>query len=336
MLGALILSVWYWIGAGLLLTLAVLGIRFWRIMRAGMEFESSQLSAPFRIHLFPARDKSWTRWSAALVMTNALRRIGFTESGVFEIREIPQTMIHGFVHESAGIAAAVYMRGEQVWVDLDSIYEDGSSISYSIANVGAELPRPTSQIQIRFPGMELAALHHRLVTDRPRGILRHISADQFATLFEGSYAKLQDWLAERGGYTTSELRSLIPSSARLTVEQLQTIREKVAREALVNWWRLQAESPDQTDELNDCVAVIHDEMSLDQVLFTYSRMTGDWGADEKHIPPRAKSPPRAAFEALNEVRQGGLIKFLEKTTPLCADYYRNQATPTIEQGHGNR
>ena len=63
---------------------------------------------------------------------------------------------------------------------------------------------------------------------------------------------------------------------------------------------------------------------MEQILFMFGRVTGDWGADEKHVPANAKSP-RAAFQALNEVRKGGLVKFWEKTTPLIADFYRHQA-----------
>jgi hypothetical protein len=41
--------------------------------------------------------------------------------------------------------------------------------------------------------------------------------------------------------------------------------------------------------------MIHDDLSIEQILFAFGRVSGDWSADEKHIPPTAKSTRRAAW-----------------------------------------
>ncbi len=318
---------WRWVVLALAAVLALrVAIFLWHLFiflwhgKTWERFHETRITPPLRIHLVPAVDTTWTTEPASLALSDQLRGLGFVEVGVFEIPEMPQAKLHGFVHEPTAVAASIYKLKYRVWADMGSYYEDGSSITYSTADVGEKLPRPPAQRAIRFPEMTLAALHQRLVQDRPRGKLRRVSREEFVNLSEGAHAAYQDWMAERGGYTIEELRTLIAAPEKPTAEGLQYLREKVAREALINWWRTQPDVPFPAEELNDCAAIVHEDLSIEQILFMFCRVTGDWGAKEKHIPPGVHSR-RGAFEALNEVRKRDLVKFWEKTTPLCADFY---------------
>jgi len=314
----LALSLWAW--GGIAVGVIVVGFFLALFFCEYMLTRWNQLSfiAPFRIHFVPAADISWTTEPAAVALSEQLRELGFVEVGVFEIPEMPDAKVHGFIHGPTDVTARIYKLKERHWVDLASYYEDGSSIAYSTTEIGEDLPRPSTQAVIRFPEMTLAQLHHRLVQDRPRGMLRSISSENFVEISEEAHAVYQDWLGERGGYNLEELRSL--SSGKLSGDGLQTLREKVAREALINWFGTQPDRPFDAERINDCLPIIHDDLSMEQIVYVFNRVTGDWDADEKHIPPHIKSA-RAAFEALNESRKGGLVKIFEKTTPLCADFY---------------
>ena len=327
------LPVWGWVGLGLAVVLTVWASRYlWYLSvflwyrKSWVRFQEARFTPPFRIHLVAAIDKNWTTEPTALALADELRELGFVEVGVFEIPEMPDAKLHGFVNEPTDEVGTVFKFKGHLWADLGSYYEDGSTITYSTAGVGEELPRPPAQRLIRFPEMTLAALHHRLTQDRPRGRLRRVARQTYVELLEGAHAGFQDWLAERGGYTIDELRTLMPAREGSTAEGLPFLREKAAREALINWWRTQPGAPIQAEEIDDCSAIVHDDLSMEQTIFMFCRATGDWGAGEKHIPANAKSP-RAAFRALNEVRKGGLVKFWEKTTPLIADFYRHQGEP---------
>ena len=312
------LSAWGW--GGVALGFIIVGFVFSLYLSEYILVRFNQLNflAPFRIHFVPALDVSWTTEPAAVALADQLRELDFVEAGKFDIVGMTDAKIHGFVHESTSVTARIYKLKERLWVDLASYYEDGSSITYSTTEVGEKVSRPSTQTLIRFPEMTLAQLHHRLVQDRPRGPLRAVSPENFVEISEGAHAAYQDWLAERGGYNLEELRCL--SDGKLVGDGLQTMREKVAREALINWFSTQPDRPFDAERINDCLPIIHDDLSMEQIVFVFNRVTGDWEADEKHIPPPIKSA-RAAFEALNETRKGGLVKIFEKDTPLCADFY---------------
>jgi len=316
----LALSIWAWVGIAVATVVvgALIFLFFCEYMIA--RFNRISFLTPFRIHLLPAPDTSWTTEPAAVALSDQLRQLGFVEVGVFEIPEMPHAKIHGFVHEPTHVIARIYNLKDKFWVDLASYYQDGSSITYSTTDVGEKMPRPSNQAVIRFPEFSLAQLHHRLVQDRPRGSLRSARAQNFVETFVDSHAAYQDWLAERGGYNLEELRSLSPGNDKLSADGLQMIRQNVAREALINWFRTQPDRPFDAERINSCTPIIHDDLSMDQIIDVFNRVTGDWDADQKHIPPHIKSG-RAAFEALNESRNGGLVKIFEKTTPLCADFY---------------
>jgi len=316
----LALSVWTWVAIviGVIVVGGILLLFFFEYMLT--RFNRLSFLAPFRIHFVPAPEISWTTEPDALALSNQLRELSFVEVGAFDIPEMPHAKIHGFVKEPTAVTARIYNLKGKHWVDLSSYYEDGSSITYSTTDVGEKLPRPSTQTVIRFPEMTLAQLHHRLVQDRPRGNLRSVSTENFVEISAEAHAVYQDWLAERGGYNLEELRILGPGNDKLSADGLQALRQNVARQALINWFGTQADQPFPVEHINDCVPIIHDDLSLEQIVFAFNRTTGDWDAAEKHIPASAKSP-RAAFEALNEIRKGGLVKIFEKTTPLCADFY---------------
>jgi len=313
-------SIWTWIGIAVAaIVVGTLGFLFFCEYMVA-RFNKLSFLTPFRIHVLPAADVSWTTEPAAVALSDQLRQLGFLEAGVFEIPEMPQAKIHGFVHEPTDVIARIYNVKGKFWVDLASYYEDGSSITYSTTDVGEKLPRPSTQTVIRFPEFSLAQLHHRLVQDRPRGSRRSASTENFVETFLDAHATYQDWLVERGGYNLEELRILGPGNDKLSAGGLQMMRQNVAREALINWFRTQPDRPFDAERINACTPIIHDDLSMEQIVDVFNRVTGDWDADEKHIPPHIKSG-RAAFQFLNESRKGGLVNIFEKTTPLCADFY---------------
>jgi len=317
-----ILALSFWAWGGIALGALVVGcvLVLYLIEYVLCRFNRLNFLAPFRIHFVPALDISWTEEPAAVAFADQLHELGFVEVGKFDIGEMPQAKIHGFVHKPTDVTARIYKLKDRFWVDLASYYEDGSSITYSTTEIGEKLPRASTQTLIRFPEMTLAQLHHRLVQDRPRGKLRSISTENFVEICEEAHAVYQDWLAERGGYNVEELHILGPGNDKLSADGLQALRQNVARQALINWFGTQPDRPFPAERINDCIPIIHDDLSPEQIVFAFNRTTGDWDAEEKHIPATAKSP-RAAFEALNEIRKGGLVKIFEKTTPLCADFY---------------
>jgi len=163
-----------------------------------------------------------------------------------------------------------------------------------------------------------------MVAERPAGLCRRVSSETFAARMETVYAEVQDWLADRGGYTLDELKQTMQAPGRtLNEDEMLFLRERVAEQALQNWWMLQPSLPASWIEASEALIIIHDELSLFAGVYRYNKSTGDWSTEASDLPPGVTTA-RGAFEALN-IRSGGVFKKVwEKTTPLAADFYFRQ------------
>ena len=77
------------------------------------------------------------------------------------------------------------------------------------------------------------------------------------------------------------------------------------------------------EHFHDCVTIIHDEMTRDSLEEAFHEAVGDWDAEIKKVPGHV--PGRQAFAMLNTMRGEPLVRVVEKTTPLEADFYVHRA-----------
>ena len=106
-------SIWAWVGIAVAAVVAATLIFLFFCECMVVRLNKLSFLTPFRIHLLPAPDTSWTTEPAAVALSDQLRQLGFVEVGVFEIPEMPQAKLHGFVHEPTDVIARIYnLRGK--------------------------------------------------------------------------------------------------------------------------------------------------------------------------------------------------------------------------------
>ena len=326
-------TVWLWVGVGLAVLILILRLALKALFRAMRKEESRFKMPPPRIQLFPLTRPELMQDESAQSLIVPLLQAGFQAAGEYQVREMPKTQIAGFVHQASSVSAMVYHYGRLTFCDLVTEYEDGTSLTYANHSVGEGFPRSPRHAVRRFPEVSPALLHQRMVVERPAGLCRRVSIETFAVRMETAYAESQNWLADRGGYTLDELKRTFQAPGQtLNEEEMLFLRERVAEQALQNWWMLQTSLPTSWIEASESLIIIHDELSLFAVVYRYSKWTGDWNTTESDIPPGVTSA-REAFAALN-LRCGGLFKKVwEKETPLAADFYFRQ--DQFEEGTTN-
>jgi hypothetical protein len=317
------------VGLGLALAVWVLRRLVSALTRASEALDATSPLPPFRICLLPCPNADWTKAGPVQALAQPLRQAGFVEAGVFVVREMPGTRVWGFVQPQTAVLAAIYQLDQLVALDLVSVYGDGGSLTYSNTRVGAEFPRPPRQPARRLPDAAPAQLYHALLAERPKAPPAAVSPQTFVRRFEQDYARQQDWLAERGGYTIEELRACALTTGQTPNETaLQHLRACYARQALLGWYSIQPAPPFPWEEVRDELVVVHDDLTLEDATALFNESTGDWGPSRKDIPPPITTA-REAFALLNEQAGKPLCKIWEKTTPKPADFYCDREVVAI-------
>lgn len=329
-----VLGVVFLIVVGLLFA-AILVIRY-RIRRFLGTFRSmveSQLPAnitPPRIHLDRLAAPAWANPDAVEALDEPLPGLGFSEAGMYSVREIDGLLLHAWVNPALGVLAVVYEHPlVSHWVDLVTRHQDGTRITYANTAQGTGVDHQPGHEVVRLPGLDTKALFDRFLRERPSKPTEVVTADQFAAVFEKSYADEMDWRNSRGGPTEAEIRAVAQASGddvddtvvaatRLLMQRRalhdldQTLRERFAEESGI--------PASEWAELSDRVILVHDGVSPEALSDALSECCDD----EEVLEFEAEAgKARASFQAFNSALPAGrqFRKIGQLNQPVETDVY---------------
>ncbi|HWE39588.1 MAG TPA: hypothetical protein VG406_23770 [Isosphaeraceae bacterium] len=290
---------------------------------------------PPRIRLARNDALVWKNPGKLRAMVASLETLGFEDAGTFELEGRPGHRMKGMVKPSESITAQIY---EQpilgIYLSFFTRYRDGSSLTYTNISGRGIMPDRPGFDRVRLPGLDATHLYLRFVNERRQGLMRPMTAGEYAGDFEALYADLMDWMAARGGYTLEEIRAarlrfglrIAPRFAQVAVE----ILSRKAAESL-DWIlrdRFAAEHGLRADE-RDRLIVVHDRLGLDVAAALFAREAGVDAAEARTNPLIAS--PRAAFAELNdrlpESHRLALLGSLDE--PVAADFYGHDGADDV-------
>lgn len=294
---------------------------------------ATPVGTPPRIHLERLVTPEWTDTNAATVLLEPLRALGFQEAGLYSVREMPDFRMQALAQPEASVYAVVYEHPSAgAWVDLVCRYADGTTLTYLNTQQGAGLEQRPGHGKLRAPGLDSAALYHRMLGERPQRPLLPARPEEFVTVFEHAYAEEMDWRNSRGGPTAAEVRAVLAESGtEATEEQIAATQEILTYQALEGLEEALLErflqestlSAAEWEAIRDRIIFVHDRLPAGSVLELFD----EWidadleAAEEDSAAPQGTI--REQFARLNTSLPNGqgFRKLGEVSEPLHADVY---------------
>jgi len=160
---------------------------------------------PDRVRLVHQDLHSWRGNAAISRNADALFSKGFSEAGLYTVREMPGVMVRFLVKQMESMYAAIYMHpGMGVWVSLVTIYGDGRSATYTNAPETGLDQRPGHPI-VHLGSLGGQELYARALAERPKGVFKPIMAEDVVAAYERAHADHMAWRKSRGGSSANEV-----------------------------------------------------------------------------------------------------------------------------------
>jgi hypothetical protein len=194
-----------------LIGLAVLVV----LIRRSQAARAAAAAPPPRIHLRPCARPDWSDPKGIERDIVAILTLGFADAGCFEVPEIPRLSIQAYAKQSEGMLAALCDHpAAGKWLDLVTLYEDGTSVTYTTNPHGDPLDQRPGHPKVRAPEVDVRTLYHRLLNQRPPGAFRRIPPAEFVPVFEKAYADEMDWRLATGRPTGREATQAAAAARR--------------------------------------------------------------------------------------------------------------------------
>lgn len=325
-----------------LLALAIwLGIKYfiYRVTKqAGLAASMTGLVP--RIHLQPTTTP-WHDPARAEALLTQFNALGFVPIGKFEVVELPATMLLALDHCDKNLSAVICEAAEKyLWFDVVNIGEDTRNTIFA-SNSPAHNPRnhpPTTRLY------HSLALSPETATEwvyahRGAGPWRRIDAGCFVHEFERAYARCMDFQLMRGSPTAEDVRlaaqqlgdGTVYSDEQIvqTVEiQAEQFRHALEEACLDNFLQASALPGHEWERLRESRMVIHDRLTIDQVLDLVAAHTAiDASALQQDFAKLGLTKPAEVFTRVAATT--GLtrrLKFLGAvSTPVAARIYAMSA-----------
>ncbi|MBM3457835.1 MAG: hypothetical protein FJX77_04810 [Armatimonadetes bacterium] len=290
-----------------------------------------------RLHLAMDSDISWLEGERFAGWAAGLETLGFTDAGMYHVREIPRLHLRGWVQTTTSVIAVVYEHPEVgLWFDLVARYRDGRIVTFTNTMRGDELNRQETRFIVRDREGDPASMYARLLQERPEGELKPAAAATFVADFERAYAEEMDWRNSQGQISEEELlRSAAQSGQAVTPENLAALREHYRSQAnhgleIAFRERLFDEisiSARDWEEVRERLIFIHDNLSLAEVLEIFQAWSPeeDEEEDTEALLRRLEfaGSARAAFATLAARAPGDQVyrKLGELKGPVPADVW---------------
>ncbi|MGH7502508.1 MAG: hypothetical protein ACREL7_12215 [Longimicrobiales bacterium] len=147
----------------------------------------------------PMESTDGPREAEAKAAVESLTRRGFAFVGSYVIPEMSGLPVHFLTRVEECVVAVVYEHPKAgVWCDLATRYLDGTSFTITNARMGGGLDARPGHETLRVPGLTTAALHIRLLRDRPKTTPVGIAPADVARVFADAYASEMAWRKGKG------------------------------------------------------------------------------------------------------------------------------------------
>jgi hypothetical protein len=138
----------------------------------------------------------------------SLVRRGFEVVGSFVIPEMAGMPVHFLTRREECVIGVVYEHPRSgVWTDLSTRYLDDTTFTITNAPTGGSLEQRPGHETLRVAGLTTAALHIRLLRDRPKKTPVEVRPNAVAQLFAEAYAEEIAWRKGRG-ISRTEVRAV--------------------------------------------------------------------------------------------------------------------------------
>jgi len=198
-------SIVFWLGALVVVSLLSPVLKMVIAAIGGKQIGASALAAqPDQIHLQNAGPLAWKNAGAANRLSDAFATRGFQDAGVHTIHEMAGVVVQLLAHSGDSFYAAVYQHPQAgTWFDLVTLFQDGTSVTYSTSRPTGLKPRPGHHT-VNLPGADPAQVLDKALAQRPRRPLQPASVGQAVATFERSYAEGMAY-RKQIGISTSEV-----------------------------------------------------------------------------------------------------------------------------------
>ncbi len=295
---------------------------------------------PSRITLQRAADNDWHQKNKVQSLVRELQRSGFSTVGAWTVEEIPTLALAGMIDEQRRTFAVIYdMAVVGVWMDLCCLHEDGTGLTVTNASIGWGMDQQPDREKIGHKGASIPEMIALLDNHPQLGQRSAIEPGDFVRVFEGEYAREQDWRLARGGPTAEEIeRTGVESGTETDPKLIEEVRASMAaqsmpeirRACIANHLSSEALTAEQRQELDERLVVIHDRMTKEQVLAMFAAMAGEAARElEEHPAYEAMEAdwdlltPREVFSRLTNAIVNPAFPTLRGrvSSPVEADIY---------------
>jgi hypothetical protein len=235
----------------------------------------------FRITVVSDDDVEWTKRDLLEGFTKAAADCGFELAGDFEIEEMWQVKLRGFINPETNLAIAYYEHGDVgVFADVVAKLRGGRWQTVSNApDQGMDRPdfAPMERLAVELGEDAAAALAEmlRAMDEKTDGTEREVlPIDGFDAFFMDAYAREMDWRIERGGVTAQEVRAAAASGGQdeptdEDVEMVQSQWKSAIEDFFEEQFRAAVLKNDlvsaaEWDEHSEDLLFVYDDLSRDR------------------------------------------------------------------------
>lgn len=265
-------------GLGLALLVGVYVIKRW--FRGLVKPFAGLVSALAEVKLEPVLRPKWQHPDAMTDWTDQLERLGYHTIGAF--RAGGTVLLCGMMHPGQCAYGAIYDGALGTSIDLVTLYEDDSAVTYTTTPV-AVTAHPPDMAVVRVPEVSAEDLHAQFLAGRPAKPAKPVSAERFALEVEAYARKLKSW--------------------QLAQYQQRDHLQKELREQFLarSGW-----SAIQWERSRDRVEFVHELMTTEDVAELFARVARDdnsFDAHRQHAREIAAlhSPPEAFALLMEEL-----------------------------------
>lgn len=192
-------SILFWAGALVVVTVLSPVLRIVIAAVAGKQIGATALAKqPDTIHLERRDPSAWKSFAQVRQIVGPLRTRGFVDAGVHAIREMPGLLVQLLAHPGEGLYAAVYEHPKAgIWLDLVSLFQDGTSSTFSTSPPTALAQRP-GHPSVNMHGKDPITVLDKALAERGSNWLVKVSPDQAVKVFEQAYADAIAWRKQTG------------------------------------------------------------------------------------------------------------------------------------------
>lgn len=277
---------------------------------------------PLRIKVAATKSARWLQEPEASQRIAALTEAGLSKLGLFRVEGVANLSGVIFGDLNRAWSAVVFRTGKSFVLDLAAHYPDGTVVECTDAPDRPGRPNPPWLQRQHHPGLAPAALVEIFRQALPQAAPQPVSREQVFHWMEDSFARVQAWHAERGGWDRTEMPAPAgPVEEADAREQLECAWHDNTERWMWNWLRLQKELPFALEETAGSLVLVTEQFTPEQLAHAWWMGSEDYGVREERFDGAV---PLDVFAQVNAERGAPLRCVFQKTTAPRAAFYLAQ------------